>query len=114
VSQVLNCSPFDSKLLNHTNSQLDFILENYAAENSDKFTFVRPGVETLSSSSEISAAWEKRLIGRARDSYLKPKLPSAAVFEAAKRLSQAGQILGGGAMIGANKLPRALSTEKSK
>ena len=92
VSRVLNCSPFDPALKEHTEPQLDFILEMHALDSNGEFTFIRPGVETPISSPASKAEWEQRLLDKAKTDFMAPRMPSAAVFEAAKRLAQARQL----------------------
>lgn len=100
VSRVLNTSPFSPDLLNHTEAQLDFILEMHAADNPDDFRFVRPGMVTPLPSPEAKAEWERRLIGTAHDRYMHKRMPSAAALAAATKLAQAGRNLKKGVILG--------------
>jgi len=82
VSRILEKSPFDPELLNHTEPQLDFILEMYSAEHPAELKFTRPGKpdpELEKIQSQIG--WVDVLTGKALDDYLKPRLPSEATLE---------------------------------
>lgn len=84
VSQLLKCSPFDPTLLEHTEAQLDFILEMYATDHPDEYTFVRQGDVPALSDPERRAAWDRVLTGSAKTRLL-PRMPLAAMkaYEAA-------------------------------
>ena len=94
VSRILgNISPFSDELLRHTEAQLDFILEMYAKDHPDEYRLVRTGDPGEKTPAEIAAAWESAFIGRARQEFLAPMMPSKAVLEAAKQISLATQLL---------------------
>ena len=75
--------------MNHNEAQIDFILESYAKDNPEEFTFVRSGEEKPLSDAEYKAAMESVLIGSARDQFLKSIMPSKAVLERAAALGGA-------------------------
>lgn len=95
--------------MNHTEAQMDFILEMHALDNSDEFKFIRPGVSEKLTSAESKAAWEQRLLGKAKDSFMRPNMPSAAVLAVAQRLAQAGGILKKGVNVNTNPKPKPKS-----
>lgn len=71
MSKILKVSPFSPELLNHSEPQLDFIIEMYAAENPKELTATRNGV-VRGIAAEITAdvAWSDVLIGPARDEWM--------------------------------------------
>lgn len=75
--------------MNHTEAQIDFILESHANDFPDEFKFVRSGEEEPLSDSEYRAALESVLIGSAREEFLKNLMPSKAVLERAAALGGA-------------------------
>lgn len=89
ISRILNTSPFDPKLLDHTEAELDFILESFALDNPEEFRFVRPGETDKPTPAELHAAMESVLLGTARDSFLAQFMPSKAVLERAAQMSGA-------------------------
>lgn len=94
ISRVLgNISPFSDTVLNHTETQMDFILESYALDNPGDFKFVRSGEEEPLEDHEQKAALEGVLIGRAREDFLKNLLPPKAVLEKAAAMTQAHAML---------------------
>lgn len=79
-------SPFDPELLNHTEAQLDFILEKYATEDPRRGTFTRHGKPKPVPQSRIDAAWSKVLVGKANHAMMAGKLPSDAVLKALREM----------------------------
>jgi hypothetical protein len=80
-------SPFSRDLLNHTEAELDFILEMYAADHPEKFKFTRPGEEQRSKA-EVRAAWDRVLTGAAQ-SHALPKMPLAKLKKYSETLGTA-------------------------
>lgn len=70
VSRIVGGTPFDENLTRLNRAQLDFILEMYALDNPDSATFVRAGQPSKKPQSEILAAWDKVLLGRAKQEFL--------------------------------------------
>ena len=68
-------SPFE--LLDHTEAELDFILEMFAQDNPDRGKFFRTGQEDPPSRAEVEAAWERVLVGRAHHEMMSKFLPEA-------------------------------------
>lgn len=73
--------------MQHTEAQLDFVLEMYSADHPDEFKFMRGSEKEPLTRAEILAEWEKKLIGKERDAFLMPKLPSDAVLKKAEKLA---------------------------
>lgn len=91
VSRVLNnISPFADELLQHSEAQLDFILEMYAKDNPEEVTFVRADKPTPLTATESMAEWECRLLGKAKQDFWGMFMPSAAVLQKAAQMTQAG------------------------
>ena len=86
-SQILHKSPFDEDVLRHTEAQLDFILEMYAADHPDEFKFTRGSDPQPLTRAEMLAAWEGRLLGQEHERFLMPKMPSEAVLRQAASLA---------------------------
>lgn len=84
ASQILGSkSPFD--LLDHTQAELDFILEKYADENPKAARFTRLGKTQPLSRAELDAAWDKVLVGRAHREMMGARMPSEAVMAVLRR-----------------------------
>jgi hypothetical protein len=80
-------------VLNHTEAQLDFILESYAIDNPDDFKFIRSGEEEALPDHMQKAALESVLVGRAHADFMKSFMPPKIVFEKAAQLRGAHAIL---------------------
>ncbi len=79
VSQILQMSPFPGDLIDHTEAELDFVLEMYAADHPDQYRFTRNnGAPAPLTESERLAAWDRVLVGKAKDKIL-PVLPLDAI-----------------------------------
>ncbi len=76
MSRILQCSPFEEKVLSLTEAQLDFILEMYSKDEPESLKFSRPNdqSDTPSRIAELKAwrdtltddAWEKMMYGGKR------------------------------------------------
>ena len=73
MSRILQCSPFEEKVLSLNEAQLDFILEMYSKDEPESLKFSRPNdqSDTPSRIAELKAwrdtltddAWEKMMYG---------------------------------------------------
>ena len=48
---------------------MDFILECYAKDHSDKMTYVKEGISELEIAADLNKSWANRLIGSAKESF---------------------------------------------
>ena len=100
MSRILNnCSPFSPELLQHTEPQLDFILEMYSKDHPDEYEFVRPSKPKPLPSAEILAEWERRLLKQAQEAFWANLLPSQAVLQRASQIAGAGALLNKAAAV---------------
>lgn len=90
VARILNKSPFDRDLLDHTVPQLDFILAMEAEDHPDQWKFERGGVALASI--ELRALWENVITAPGKVK-LAPIMPSQAVLERAREIAEAANIL---------------------
>lgn len=88
VSRILgNRSPFDPYILEHTEAQLDFILEMYAKDNPRTRRFVRPGrIEDGTREVMVTKGWADVLTGAALARFMRKRLPSEAVMGMLRRM----------------------------
>ena len=91
AARILNRSPFDQDILDHTVAQLDFILAMEAEDHPDQWKFERGG--PIATAMEVHAAWEAALTGKSRTTMLAPMMPSPAVLERARELAAAAEML---------------------
>ncbi len=78
VSAILGVSPFSDDVLNLSIAQMDFILENYAKDHPNEFTFKRPGKEEPNQVA-ANVGWHDRLRGAALQEFLQSRVNWAAV-----------------------------------
>ena len=66
MSRILQCSPFEEKVLSLTEAQLDFVLECYSKDHPDELKFSRPNdqSDTPSRIAELKA-WRDTLTDEA-------------------------------------------------
>lgn len=65
---------------------MDFILECYALDHPDEYTFLRPDKPKPPKAHDLIASWESRLIGKAHDKLMRNIMPSAAVLKRAAEI----------------------------
>lgn len=68
-------SPFDYR--DHTEAELDFILEMTALDHPDQGVFIRAGQAPKISKSKLAAAWERVLVGKAHREMIEKWVPPA-------------------------------------
>lgn len=66
----MGVSPFSRDLLDLNEAQIDFILEMQAIDDPEHFQFTRTANPKMPSQSEVAAAWERVLIGKAKTGFL--------------------------------------------
>ena len=71
----------------YTEAELDFVLEMYAQDNPDQYSFMR-GQDKQLSAPEQKAAWERAFSGKAKVDFM-PKIPLAAIMKRAHDLREA-------------------------
>jgi hypothetical protein len=76
--------PFGKPLPEHTPAELDFILEMGAADEPDRYTFLRGGREPRRAASQARAAWHAIASGRA----LETLMARDGVADAQRRLAE--------------------------
>ena len=74
--------PFGKPLPEHTPAEIDFILEMGAADEPDRYTFLRGGKSARQAESEKRAAWFNAVSGKA----LQERMEADGLAEAQRRL----------------------------
>jgi hypothetical protein len=61
-------------------------MEMYAGDNPEEFKFIRPGRPEPLPDHVLQAQWENRLLGKAKNAFMAPFLPSAEVLRKAAQI----------------------------
>ena len=83
--------PFGKPLPDHTMPEIDFILEMGAADEPDRYTFLRGGKSAKQAETETRAAWHNVATGKA----LEQRMEADGLAEAQRRLNAYKAKLGG-------------------